>query len=348
MDRFDDSLDVSVAGSHADRCPGNSPHWMDRVGAGISSSLAQMRILFNPNSHQSAGLPPPPPYTETSTLSDNPPAYQRGATTNGNVPSVYLVVIPAGKPPPSYNESMSLPDLVQSTGNANRRDDLSPSTSNHFVPVMTENSSAGGAYSTTDSVVESSSATNCLPDDSQLPQHFLPQRRCPGGFPSIPFAIYRSSAGLSDDAIESSRPPIDADAAGTADAASALAAAATTSPFYSNEAPDSGVTLLQNPLSHFLHNDGGSEEGIHGLRNGNGVVDQSRPSSSSSSSSFGEEPPAYDDIFTGSVVSYDSSTNYPAEEEEEEEEDEEEQQQQLDYPSLQSPRSQPLPSPSEL
>ena len=51
-DRFDDSLDASVAGSHEDRFPGNSPHWMDRVGAGISSSIAQMRILFTPNSNQ--------------------------------------------------------------------------------------------------------------------------------------------------------------------------------------------------------------------------------------------------------------------------------------------------------
>ena len=38
----------------------------------------------------------------------------------------------AGKPPPSYNESMSLPDLVQSTGNASQRDDGSPSDTNHF------------------------------------------------------------------------------------------------------------------------------------------------------------------------------------------------------------------------
>jgi len=305
---------------------------MDRVGAGISSSIAQMRILFAPNSHQNAGLPPPPPYTET--IADNPLAYQRGTAANGaDVPSVYLLVIPAGKPPPSYNESMSLPDLVQSTGNANGRDDISPSTSNHFVPVTIENPSTADAYSMTNSVVEPSSASAYFPDDS-LPHHHLPhpQLRFPGVLPSIPIAIYRSNGstgggggvGIGGGGAELPDLPSEARSDAVVDSPSAV-----------NSSPlrNSGVTLMQNPLSQFLQNDGAVEEA-------NDIVSpdlQHEPSQSRHDScSFEELPPAYEEIFTGSIVSYDSPSSYP-EEEEEEEEEEADMEEELASPTTQTP-----------
>ena len=124
IDRREESLEAGVGGT------GAGGHWMDRVGAGISSSLAQMRVLIQGQptgemgklgnidlvilffimfkirddltlfrSPPLASLPPPPPYTETSTLTDLPPAYQHGASAAPpGGPSVYLLVIP-GTPP---------------------------------------------------------------------------------------------------------------------------------------------------------------------------------------------------------------------------------------------------------
>lgn len=162
-----------------------------------------------------------------------------------------------------------------------------------------ENPSAAGAYSTTNSAIESSSAAVFLPDDSQ-PQHLQRQHlRNPGAFPSIPFAIYRSNASPNNDIVieHSAQSSADSEAAAASTSAASTSAddaAVTSSPLQSNDAHNSGVTLLQNPLSHFLQNDGGVRDGgIPELQHEDYAADQLRLSESisfegNSTSFFGQ------------------------------------------------------------
>ena len=105
----------------------------------------------------------------------------------------------------------------------------------------------------TNSVVEPSSASAYFPDDS-LPHHHLPhpQLRFPGVLPSIPIAIYRSNGSTGGGGgAELPDLPSEARSDAVVDSPSAV-----------NSSPlrNSGVTLMQNPLSQFLQNDGAVEE----------------------------------------------------------------------------------------
>jgi len=278
VDRLDDSLEAGVnggGGGHCDRL--SSAHWMDRVGAGISSSIAQMRILFN--GQPAASLPPPPPYTETTTLTDLPPAYQQGgATAAPGAPSVYLLVIPAGKPPPSYNESMSLPDLVQSTGNANQRGDDTPSDTNHFVPVSSDDPSASVHAPTANFATTTSGyASN---NESLLRSAALPSTTAPAAFYSaIPPVEFHADPSASGD--------IPFTASSTEEAPFAFAStSAASSPLRVVFRPEFGVTLRQNPLSDEM-----VQPGHAGVTAACQQQDQDE-----------ELPPPYDDLFIGDAA----------------------------------------------
>lgn len=120
----------------------NPIHWMDRVSAGITSSFSQLRLLLSQTGQQ-AGVLRPPPYTESVTQPTLPPAYLHHGNpvtpANTEIPPVFLLVIPAGKPPPTYNESMSLPDLVQSTSASRSAQQTDPDAYADVVELQSPN-----------------------------------------------------------------------------------------------------------------------------------------------------------------------------------------------------------------